>query len=237
MDGNFDGWIPINETWTYASADSPTFTFTVPGDLTNKYSPGMRIKLTQSSVAYFIITAVSYSSPNTTITVYGGTDYTLANADITFPYYSSAKAPFGFPLDPAKWTVKVVDNSSPNVNNPTVNTWYNIGNISITVPIGTWRLVYSANFGFDSGSTPQDNWAYITLSTSNNSQDDVNMTSEYGIDPSQQANNTGYKEKFINLTSKTTYYINMMAGASGLVYLYCDSTNAPIVIIAVCAYL
>ena len=95
-----NGWTPALETWTYASADDPTYTFTISGDLTDKYSAGMRIKLTQTTAKYFIITKVAYSSPNTTITVYGGTDYDLANATITNPYYSVVKAPQGFPLDP-----------------------------------------------------------------------------------------------------------------------------------------
>jgi len=68
----WDGWLISNETWTYASADAPTFTFTISGDKTTKYYPGQRIKLTQTTVKYFIITAVAYASPNTTITVYGG---------------------------------------------------------------------------------------------------------------------------------------------------------------------
>ncbi|WP_442766606.1 hypothetical protein, partial [Mitsuokella multacida] len=99
-----DAWI-AGETWTYLGADAPTYTFTISGDKTSKYSPGMRIKLTQTTVKYFIIVAVSYSYPNTTVTIYGGTDYTLENAAITDPYYSMVKAPAGFPLDPAKWTV------------------------------------------------------------------------------------------------------------------------------------
>jgi hypothetical protein len=95
-----NGWIPAGETWTYNSADDPTYTFTISGDKTDKYSAGMRIKLTQTTAKYFIITKVAYSSPNTTITVYGGTDYDLANAAITSPYYSTQKAPQGFPLNP-----------------------------------------------------------------------------------------------------------------------------------------
>src|SRR6185503_19345707 len=94
------GWIPAAETWTYASADSPTFTFTITGDKTGKYSAGMRIKLTQTTAKYFLITAVSYSAPNTTVTVYGGTDYTLANAAITLPFYAIVQSPFGFPRSP-----------------------------------------------------------------------------------------------------------------------------------------
>lgn len=47
------GWITAGETWTYASADSPSFTFTISGDKRDKYSVGMKIKLTQGSVKYF----------------------------------------------------------------------------------------------------------------------------------------------------------------------------------------
>jgi hypothetical protein len=238
MDGNFDGWIPVNEAWTYASADSPTFTFTVSGDLTNKYSPGMRIKLTQSSVAYFIITAVSYSSPNTTVTVYGGIDYTLANADITFPYYSTVKAPFGFPLDPAKWTVETVYSTNGNQSGPSANNWYNVGSVSIDVPIGAWRLTYATTFGFDSGTTSQDNNAYVTLSTSNNGQSDAKMTAGLGINNSTIAVVEGTREEFIKIASKTTYYMNVMSTVSGLDFLYMGGgTLVQATIQAICSYL
>jgi hypothetical protein len=45
---------------------------------------------------------VGYSSPSTTLKLYGGTDYDLANSPIIEPYFSMAKAPYGFPLDEAK---------------------------------------------------------------------------------------------------------------------------------------
>lgn len=91
--GGLDGWIPVGETWTYASAT----TFTISGDKTGKYQKGDKIKLTQTSVKYFYVVGVSYSSPNTTVTVTGGSDYSLANATITSPFYSKAESPQGFP--------------------------------------------------------------------------------------------------------------------------------------------
>lgn len=90
---DFDGWQEANETWTYASAT----TFTISGDKTGKYKKGDKIKLTQTTVKYFYIVSVSYSSPNTTVTVIGGNDYSLANAAITSPYYSKVDNPHGFP--------------------------------------------------------------------------------------------------------------------------------------------
>jgi len=88
------GWITANETWTYASAS----TFTISGDKTTKYSVGMRIKLTQTTVKYFIITAISYSAPNTTVTVDGGGVYTVANAAISANFYTSGIVAQGFAL-------------------------------------------------------------------------------------------------------------------------------------------
>jgi len=90
---DYTGWNFANETWTYASAT----TFTVPTDLTAKYQKGTKIKLTQTTAKYFYVTASSYGAPNTTVTVTGGSDYTLANAAITSPYYSYIENPQGFP--------------------------------------------------------------------------------------------------------------------------------------------
>lgn len=89
-----DGWVDGNETWTYASAT----TFTIAGDKTGKYSKGDKLKLTQTTVKYFYIVNVSHAAGTTTVTITGGTDYTLANAAITLPFYSKAEDPAGHPL-------------------------------------------------------------------------------------------------------------------------------------------
>lgn len=88
-----NGWTPAGETWTYASAT----TFTISGDKTGKYQKGDKIKLTQTTDKFFSVIGVSYSSPNTTVTVTGGSDYSLANATITSPYFSKIENPQGFP--------------------------------------------------------------------------------------------------------------------------------------------
>lgn len=84
------GWVPANETWTYASAT----TITVPTGATNKYRVGDKIRLKQGgSYKYFSITVVAA----TLLTVTGGTDYTVANSAITDNYFSHQENPFGFP--------------------------------------------------------------------------------------------------------------------------------------------
>lgn len=91
--GSTDGWLSISDTLTYASATS----FTISGvDRTSVFTKGTRIKLTQTSAKYFVVTSSSFST-NTTVTITGGTDYTLANAAITSPYYSYQASPQGYP--------------------------------------------------------------------------------------------------------------------------------------------
>lgn len=86
-------WTAAGETWVYASAT----TITIAGDKREKYSIGTRIKLTQTTVKYFVIVKVEYASSTTTLTITGGSDYTLLNAAITSPYYSHFVQPVGYP--------------------------------------------------------------------------------------------------------------------------------------------
>jgi len=89
-----DGWIPVTDTWTYASAS----TFTISGvDRTAVYTKGTRLKFTQTTVKYAVVVSSSFST-NTTVTIAVNTDYTIANATITLPYYSHQDGPAGYPL-------------------------------------------------------------------------------------------------------------------------------------------
>jgi hypothetical protein len=86
------GWIP-SAALVYVSASS----FKITGvDVTTTYIKGTKIKLTQTTDKYFYVTGSSFST-DTTVTVTAGSDYTVANAAITSPYYSYASNPQGFP--------------------------------------------------------------------------------------------------------------------------------------------
>ena len=228
-----DGWLSAGETWTYAGADSPSFTFTISGDKSTKYYPGMRIKLTQSStVKYFIVTKVSYSSPNTTITIYGGTDYSLANEAISSPYYSMVKAPTGFPLDPAKWTVTATLSGSQS--NPTQNTIYNLGGSNIVVPIGAWFLVVKANIqlALSSGAIHM----LAGMSTTNNTFE----ISDFYQDIYNSASNNLVPLNFyypLNISSKTTYYFVAKSVSADGTVLQINSEGGTCWAKAICAYL
>ena len=90
---NQTGWIPSSLTWTYASAS----TYTIPGDVTATYQKGTYLKWLQTTQKYAVIASSSYSAPKTTVTIIVNTDYTIANAEITSPYYSYAANPQGWP--------------------------------------------------------------------------------------------------------------------------------------------
>ena len=234
------GWIEVFETWTYASADAPTFTFTVVGDKSTKYYPGMRIKLTQTTVKYFIITKVVYSSPNTTITVYGGTDYTLANAAIIYPYYSSAKAPAGFPLDPTKWTVTVTDSTQRSKTTDISNsTWYNIDAAAqISVPIGIWNVSYMVYGSSSVTATPAWHAVRVCLSSSSNSCSDNLSLREHLVLTDLDNNILSVATIKVVTTAKTTYYVNIQCSASTAITLLRYYNDLyPMVIKAECAYL
>jgi hypothetical protein len=85
----WDGWVEVTDSWAYASAT----TVTVPSDATTKYSVGDKVKFDQSGTKYFYIIAVSA----TTLTLFGGSDYTVANAAISSVFYSKVENPQGFP--------------------------------------------------------------------------------------------------------------------------------------------
>jgi hypothetical protein len=131
------GWSPIADAWVYLSADAPTFVVTVPAGALTKYVEGMRVRLTQTTVKYFLCKPLT----DTTILLYGGTDYTLANAAISAISFSMAKAPVGFPINPEKWSIVITDSTDRTQVNPVNGTIYNLGT-GITLPIGSWRLAY-----------------------------------------------------------------------------------------------
>ena len=232
---NETGWFPAGETWTYASADAPTFTFTVQGDKTGKYDPGMRVKLDQTTTRYFIITAVSYNSGTglTTVTVYGGTDYTLANAAITNPFYSVGKAPLDFNPDPLKWAVILTDTADYLQNSPFAGTWYNLGSKSLTVPIGVWELDYEVQVQAHMGSAASvDIWACLSLA--NNSATDqqlVSVTQGYSA-----VEALAKRRKTIEVAAKSVYYLNVRTQNSPN-DINIQGADGTTVLRAVCSYL
>lgn len=212
-----DGWLPASGTWSYTSADDPVFVASVPDIDAANMTIGDRWKVTQTTVKYFIVVAKgSPSGGFTPVTIYGGTDYDLANAAITSPYYSHANSPLGFPMDRTKWDLEWTDANNKQKTTPAQNTWYGGANawstgtgISADVPIGCWNLSYSVyQMVLDTSATVVT--METTLSTSNNSESDEAMTASIGGNGASgtiTVRQTSYVEKVYTLASKTTHYL------------------------------
>lgn len=230
------GWIALG-TCTYETADAPTFQFSIAADATGFMSVGNRIKLTQSAtVKYFLVTAVgAFIGGKTIITVYGGTDYTLANAAISSPYFSMIKNPFGFPLSKAKWRERLIDTSLRSQNSPVAGTVYNLGSLSISMPIGLWIPMIKV-LGYSSNGSSLTN-IYISLSTSNNAISDNNLTAEF-YDTAGIAlgvccvTGDGFE---IVATSKTTHYLVAKTDAAASIHF--SGHVIPTIVDLVSAYL
>ena len=130
-----NGWNRFSVTATYASAT----TFTLTGDWTNVLSKGTKIWFKQSgSSKYFYVTGTSYSTGTTTVTVTGGTDYTVANAAIYDAHYSQAESPAGHPI----WF-----NYTPTWTNVT------IGNATVDAKFAIHGRTVEGRIGFAFGGT------------------------------------------------------------------------------------
>ena len=226
-----NGWISLSGAFTYSSADAPTFVMSTPVDLTGTVGLGMRIKLTQTTTKYFIVTAIT----NNSITMYGGTDYTLTSSAVSNVYYSMLKAPFGFPIESNKWSIKVV-NSNQSYRIGDLASWVNTGGINITIPIGFWDLYFVVTpYGEYSGGGMAE--VDVTLSTTPSSESDKELTAIGACYTTGSAiSMTHSKAKQLSLSSKTTYYMNLK-GQTGMSAVGFLNSVASAVIIAKCSYL
>jgi hypothetical protein len=235
-------WITISQPAAYQSADGPTFVMTVAGiDLTSRISPKTRIQILQTTTKYFIVTAVSAAGGNTTITMYGGNNYVLANAAISTFAFSNLESPPGFPNQADLWTVVIEDQTAKTVNNPTQNAWVNPV-LGISIPIGSWDLRYKVHVRSQYSSPQGEMTIGATLSTTTNSETDHRLTSgAHTGNSDNSANKHGsdlMNSKLITVATKTLYNLLLKAYDNNCSFIaangaLCGST----ILEARCAYL
>ena len=228
-------------TPTYTSADDPTYVITFAGvDLTSIMSVGMKVKFTNNSTTFYgFITAIAFST-DTTVTLYGGTDYDVANSAISGFYFSTDRCPQGFPMDPTKWTVTTTDTSQRQKLTPTQNVWDNTGTLSITIPIGCWSTEYFVMTQIKEASATQSSVYQVTLSTANNSESDADLTrSQFlgGASGTLDLIIPSTNRKNLTLAAKTPYYLNQRTQSASIDELDFRGDLAKTIIRAVCAYL
>jgi len=221
------GWIDL-PSLTYLSTDGPMVTVITASDLTGIVSVGQKFRYIQGGVTkYGIIHAVTA----TTLLIYGGTDYTLANSAISNPCFSMVKSPFGFPMNPDKWTITVISSGGTKAS-PTQNTWYytEFGSVNIPLHIGSWNVSYQLTQGCNrSASSDLDNLTALSLSST--AQSGGISTRIYTIGLNITLNQ--FANIPITVTAKTLYYLigkTQMSSVAGIAI-------QTITLKAVCAYL
>ncbi len=199
---------------TRTSADDPTYVIQFAGvDLTSKVSVGQKISWVQNgSTRYGFITALSVSGGNTSLTLYGGTDYDVDDTStyaISEVKFSSMKAPYGFPLDPDKWSEITVYTNYLLDTTTTDDTWQELDDsVNLTIPIGKWKVHLSASIAVEfSGGSWQG--CTSTLSTTTNSETNPEFTGiiyPYTSGTGWIRDKAHTLDNIIDLTTKTTFY-------------------------------
>src|SRR5574344_1152603 len=238
------GWISADETWTYSSVDDPTGVITIVGDKTGKYSLGMRIKFTNGgNVIYGIITKISYSSPNTTLTFLHEINpststalHLMANSAITNNYYSSMKAPYGFPMNQSKWTIYLSSANNDTITSPTSGTLYNVASLSKVIPIGDWNISYEGALFVDRATSGTCNFVSFLSESSSSS---VNAICQINVETTPVTNSVIFAKNnsFYSTTTKKTLYIIGKTLVSGISRILLNGVVAPTKIVAVCTYI
>jgi hypothetical protein len=165
-------WGSSGDTPTYVSATS----FTVPGDKTASYEVGRRIKTTNTAgTAYSVITASSYSAPNTTVTVEnvsGSLDNGLSSVEIglitatntSLPVFSRATSP-GNRLVPHKnLVVARASASTITVTADEIELYSASGNFKKVSSVNvTIDITASGANGLDTGVEANSTWYYVWI--------------------------------------------------------------------------
>ena len=111
-----DGWVYDTDVW-YIQQITPVYQFKIVSkDVRYRFPKGTKIKLVQSGATkYFYVIAAAYTSGNTIVTITGGSDYALANENISGQAYSYADTPQGYPFSTVAIRVERSTNQSiPN---------------------------------------------------------------------------------------------------------------------------
>lgn len=244
----YGGWLTEGldgVTVTRESTDDPTVVLRFDADVRDYIWKGMRIKATENSIVhYFIVSAdPTDDSGDTLVTCLSEIDTStptqaknlIGTGTISDVAYAPPKTyPKGFPISPESWTVKLVNSSDNYQSSPSLNTWYNPGSISLSIPIGDWDTEYSfALFIEDDNSSFMTGRA--TLSTANNTESNSQFTSvgggSSGGSSSYLVRTAVFKRFPLAITSKTTHYLNAQVQFSGASNVgFAGSSRQPTVI-------
>jgi len=129
---------------------------------------------------------------------------------------------------------KVTDVTERSQVSPAVGTWYNLGGVSLTIPVaGIYRLRYEvqAARNFATAATSID--VYTTLSTTNNGETDVGFSTGAKVSLNTASltilNSPRARERQRSVAAGVVYYLNTRTnygGADGAIYNNNSLANA-----------
>lgn len=118
---------------------------------------------------------------------------------------------------------------------PTGSTWYNLGSLSVAVPIGAWRVRSKilAQVNIFGGA-----WVdlFVTISTGNNNESTPELTDKVFVKPNDGFAFVAKAQGLIVLASKTTHYFNVKTGCTASSIEFSNDQTAMVVKFE-CAYL
>lgn len=189
-----------------------------------------------SAIEYGIVTNVAYTGGNTVATVFSGTASTIPNAALSATSYSGQRAPFGFPSARSKWAVTEIRRVLDQQVGATMNTWYNLGINQLMIPTGEWVATWNVAVG-GSGASAVNTYTTATLSTTNNSETNVELSAAFDALNVAQAIGSIGKSGGITNTASTTWYLNTRSTTRNGDPIYNDNSTVPGIVTAECAYL
>lgn len=194
-----------------------------------------------NTIEYGIITKAVYAGGVTTLTVYTGNSNTIPNMTLNTPYYSNARAPYGFSADKGNWTFITLFKYDFSINAPTATTVYQFTGAQTTLPTGSWNLNWQSSvYGYKVGTSYDFE---IALSSSSSSFSDTELNSYNYI--TGASGNIGFvytinKSKNVNVATATNWYFIAFTGSTGAANMDIHGTltnGPPIMIRAECNYL
>jgi hypothetical protein len=219
--GEISGWRDnglSGATFTRDSIDDPTVVLEADADVTDYIWKGTRIKLTEGGTTHYMIVSAdpTEAAGVTTITCLMEIDTdtptqakdAVSTGTITDVAYAPPKTyPKGFPISPLSWGVALVSTSDVSQTSPEGGTYYNIGSLLLSLPIGNYRLEVKGVF-FEDSQTPGYRVHRQALSTSASSASDNEL-----VNLVQCSDDAGliymfyFTKREVTLAAKTAYYL------------------------------
>ena len=184
-----------------------------------------------SNIAQGVIATTT--TDTTSLTLYGGTDFQLSNSTISNLFYSMVQQPFNFNRNLNKWSVLYTFSDVGSLTysgSPTTGTFYNIGNTSITVPIGNFITYYIAEVtgAVTSGASTIN----VTLSTSTTSDSSSGYNLVYSYYSLSTTTMMAYTKTSLqsNYSSPTILYLLASVTGTSPTTLGINTVTQPIII-------